>query len=169
MHKEQCDQARQHEVMRQQSTTITVTLAGAIIAAATATGPHVLSGLQSIHHQVFFVGFASLGIFIMGLGFFGERICLKHYERNRYHTTLAGYYRYRLEQMAPDAAIGKALRSAAYAQHRDKWAEDTRPIYREMVEYRVHRGWLMVHRFIILSGAVVAMACMVIAVAPVPA
>lgn len=163
MYKEQCDQARQHEAMRQQSTTITLALAGAIIAAATATAPHALGALKAAHLQLLFAVYALLGFFIIGLGWFGERLSLKHYERNRYHTALAGHYRIRLEAMNPGAGIGAELRKSAYAKHEAKWERDTRPRYRSIIKYRVHRAWMALHLFIMLSGALLAVCSVVVA------
>src|SRR5690348_2128564 len=79
MYKEQCEQARQHETLRQQSTTLIFALAGTMGTVSAwgitlATASHIYLWAVPL--------FSVLGIFIAALAWFGRHLSLKHYERN---------------------------------------------------------------------------------------
>ena len=154
MYKEQCDQARQHEALRQQGTTITLTLAGAILTASTATASTVMAGLCALGMPWLFAGYALPGLFLIGLGWFSRMLSLKHYERNRFHTTRAGWYRTEIENMTGRPELGKPLRDGSYQSHEKKWRRNWPGRNGDVVEDRVHSVWLRMYGFVAAIGLV---------------
>jgi hypothetical protein len=154
MYKEQTDQARQHEALRKQSTTIALTVSGAILTAATATSPSVMQGLCALNMPWLFAGYALLGLFLVALGWFGRTLSLKHYERNRYHTTRAEWYRTELEKMTGRPDNGKLLRDGSSAKHEKRWKESWKGRDGEIVHQGLHKFWMQLYYFVIAIGVV---------------
>lgn len=157
MYKEQVDQARQHEALRQQSTTIALTLSGAILTATTATASAVMTGLCALHMPWLFAGYALPGIFLVGLGWFGRTLSLKHYERNRFHSKRAGWYRTAIEDMIGRPEIGRSLRDGSYTAHKANWEKNWPGREGKIVVERVHKIWMQLYYFVMALGAVLAL------------
>ncbi len=123
MYKEQCDQARQHETLRQQSTTLVFALAGTIAAAAgvvlsTTLVPLLRAGLGWI---LYF--YSLFGIFIIFLAFVGRRLSFRHYERNEMRRKYSYAYRGRLEGIFINSNY-KELRQSVDRDHKDSWSKE---------------------------------------------
>jgi hypothetical protein len=82
MYKEQCDQARQHETMRQQATTIALSVAAAVVSLAAASGGALAfiggSGTLPNVHPGLVALYSLLGLFVIGIGRHGRKLSLKH-------------------------------------------------------------------------------------------
>jgi hypothetical protein len=122
MYKEQCDQARQHETLRERSTAIIISVCAPII---TFTGVAATFTYDKLEDKRWFAAYAIIGLFLIGLGWFGRGLSLKHYERNRVHAVRAGAYRSELEKLFLPAPYGQPLRQAAAASHLQQWKIDT--------------------------------------------
>jgi hypothetical protein len=163
MYKEQCDQARQHENLRQQSTTIVLGISAAIIAAVSATAANAISALANAHALWLFGFYAIFGMFIIVLGRFGRSFSLQHYERNRFHSERAGEYRERLERMFP-AGHYEQLREDAKEKHRTKWRERMTGQEKALAEGYLYTTWKNIYLFLIWSGTLLTAAALLIAV-----
>lgn len=84
--KEQYTQARQHETRQTAATTFLTTASGAILGLS-------MSGGKIMHDQWW------LGLVVAGLGFANLLILSAHHIGNRFHTSLAGKVRRRLEEI----------------------------------------------------------------------
>jgi hypothetical protein len=119
MYKEQCDQARQHESLRQQSTTLILAMCSAAMALSgvlIATTIKTPDSEALIDPGLLLSGYALIGVFIALLSILGRRLSLVHYERNRQHTAQARSYRELLERSFPDLMISSDRRSARQAK-----------------------------------------------------
>jgi hypothetical protein len=107
--------------MRQQATTIALTLAGAIVSLSAASGgiPRVQERNQrSTKHQPgIFALYCLLGPVVIGIRRHGQRLSLKHYQRNQMHTARARAYRKPLEDLFPDEGYGSSAREEAEKAH----------------------------------------------------
>jgi hypothetical protein len=164
MYQEQCNQARQHENLRQQSTTIILTLTGAILAAVVASAGWVVSGLYDADLTLwFFASYSAFGAFVIALGLFGRRLSLKHYERNRMHSIRAGAYRREIEKLlaAEQPNLGGKLRDEAMKEHRREWSKEGRDP--RLVDERLYAGWLRIYAFIVTTGVFLAIGPIIVA------
>jgi hypothetical protein len=152
MYKEQCDQARQHEMLRQQSTTILVTVSTAIITFTGVAATPIFTGLDHAGYKKFFAIYSIIGLFIVGLGWFGRQLSLKHYERSRFNRERARAYRAELEKLFEPAQYGRSLRVAADEIHLQTWKKDTPDHKGTMVSADLYTYWLNIYYFIMLFG-----------------
>jgi hypothetical protein len=167
MYKEQCDQARQHETMRQQATAIAMTAATAVVALAGASGgalafmigtgnlPHVHPGL--------FVLYSLLGLFVIGIGRHGRKLSLKHYERNQMHTARARAYRRRLEELFPDYKFGDELRNGAASAHENLWRREAGDQAAEVINERLYVLWIGLFKFLTWVGGFLIVVPLIVA------
>jgi hypothetical protein len=105
MYKEERDQARQHEALRQQSTTLIFALSGVI---STATGAIIGSTaipLLNAGDTVVVLLYSAFGIFVAAIGWFGRKLSYRHFELSEMHFYCATQYRLRLQSFFPDSAI----------------------------------------------------------------
>jgi hypothetical protein len=133
------------ELLCQQATTIALTLAGAVVSLAVASGgalafikgngnpPHIYPALIALY--------SLLGFFVIGVGRHGRKLSLKHYERNRRHTALAGAYRKCLEDLFPGYPFGDSLRTKAKASHMDHWNTETENRGAYVINERLYLLW----------------------------
>ena len=91
----------------------------------------------------------------MGLGSFGRKLSLKHYERNRYHEILARKYRQQMEKMSPHQEIGSELRQSAKSDHKAKWMSEFGDGDSKVIAFRLHMAWNTLHRFVLFIGFMV--------------
>jgi len=146
MYKEQCDQARQHENMRQQSTSLVVTVCSALVAFSTTAASWFAtrggSGLVLM----------ATGSLVLCLGWFGRALSLKHYERNRMHTTRAGGYRRELEQLFPGMPYGGALRNRMETDHETDWKANSPDPTGAVIASHLYQSWMAIYWFVIALG-----------------
>jgi hypothetical protein len=167
MYKEQCDQARQHETMRQQVTTIAMALVGTVVSFAAASGGALGffsrgNGLPNIP-PAFFALYSLLGFFVIGIGHHGRKLSLKHYERNRTHTARARAYRKRLEELFP--RCGDDLRKEAERDHENRWKrDDAGDNAAYVIKQRLYRLWVNLFLFVNLIGVFLIVIPLVVAV-----
>jgi len=163
MYKEQCDQARQHENMRQQSTTLILTLSGSIATAAGATfaltGKHLLDSEAPWLMTIYVL----LGALIMKLAQLGKRLSLKHYERNKLHVERARQYRRRLINLF-QATDYHEVNKDADKEHAKEWAEDR--LDPSIIKARLHQYWIDIFRFVGYFGFALVVIPIVLATAP---
>jgi hypothetical protein len=152
MYKEEHDQARQHENLRQQSTTIVLTLSGGILALAATT----FSSLQRARLAWIYAFYVLLGLFVAGLGWFGRGLSLKHYERNQWHGARARAYRKRLESLFHTTDYGSGLRTGANACHKKKFEEDVGKGAKAIIEAPLYRYWANIYLFVMSIGLLLA-------------
>src|ERR1700732_1188944 len=101
MYKEQCDQARQHENMRQQSTTLVLAVSAALATVGGTAFSATVQPLLSAGAPWVLALYALLGWVVMELARLGKALSLKHYERNMLHVARARQYRQRLLVLFP--------------------------------------------------------------------
>lgn len=165
MYKEQCDQARQHEALRQQSTTLIFALSGTIAALGAAaigmtTGKEGLlaPGLPSM-----LALYAALGIFVTALGWFGRKLSVKHYERNKMHVEYGRAYRRELEKMFSSPKY-KALRQAALRKHRERWNAEEGRRAKQVYESRAFILWMDMYFFLMGLGIIMMLIAIAFAI-----
>ena len=127
MYDEQVRQARHHETSRTNSTRIIMTISAAIFAFLTHQYQQ-LTGLPSVY----------IGLLLCVINLHGALLSLKHYERNRFHTTIAGKYRNVLSRHS--VLAGKRIddeRETARTEHKRK-GYMTEP-------WRLYRLWCCIH------------------------
>jgi hypothetical protein len=152
MYKEQCDQARQHETMRQQATTIVLTVAGVVVSLAAASGGALAfmrgsGGLPNVYPGLFAL-YSLLGFFVIGIGRHGRKLSVKHYERNQMHTARARVYRQRLEILFPGYRFGDDLRKEAQSAHEKDWSKEARENAARVINERLYVLWIDLFRFL---------------------
>jgi hypothetical protein len=156
LYKEQCDQARQHETMRQQATTIALTLVGAVVSLAAASGGALafMRGTGSLPNlsPVFFAIYSLLGFFVIGIGRHGRKLSLKHYERNRFHTEHARAYRKRIEELFPGCNFGDVLRKEAKSAHKKRWEQEIGASLADVIDEHLYILWLDLFGFLYWVG-----------------
>jgi hypothetical protein len=154
MYKEQCDQARQHETLRQQSTTLIFALAGTMGTVAGVVATLTTSKLLAEGMHWVFLLYAPLGILITSMADFGRHLSLKHYERNRHHIKYASLYRKRLEAMFPDANY-EALRKKAESEHKSEWPKESKVkkgLAKHIYDSNTFRFWRNMYYFLMGVG-----------------
>jgi hypothetical protein len=149
MYKEQCDQARQHENMRQQSTSLVLTLSTALAAVSgtalsTTVKPLVDEGVPWV-----LALYALLGWVVWRLAQLGESFSLKHYERNKLHIARSRQYRGWLVDLFPDATYGTANANADI-DHELEWKKDGLKV--EIIHERLHQHWIAIFAFVRYLG-----------------
>ena len=123
MYKEQCDQARQHESMRQQSTTLVLAVSAALATIGGSALSATVAPLYNAGVPWVVAFYALLGWVIWRLAQLGEALSLKHYERNKLHVARARQYRRWLVELFPNSDYGKANANADKG-HQTEWAKD---------------------------------------------
>jgi hypothetical protein len=167
MYKEQCDQARQHETMRQQATTIAVTIAGAVVSLAGASGGALAfmrgsGNLPNVYPGLFAV-YSLLGLFVIGIGHHGRKLSLKHYERNPLHTARARAYRKRLEELFPGYRFGDDLRNGAQSAHEKDWRKEAGEKAAGMINERLYMLWIDLFKFLNWVGGFLIVVPLIVA------
>lgn len=121
--KDNFEQARSHEEMREKTVTLTMTLASILIAALAIDG----FAASSIHVFTFTFKFQSVvGLLLMGLGIFGGLCSQKHYERNRMHVKLAQRFMAKLAESGFKYPFDVSAEFIAHTEAKDwkaAWAE----------------------------------------------
>jgi hypothetical protein len=147
MYKEQCDQARQHETLRQQATIVALTLMTGIISLASLLAVFATSkDFGTLWLPRVRLIDQALGWILVILGALATLLSLKHYERNRSHTVRARAYRTLLEGHYPE------LR-AARPQHPPLDAEvDGNPLFFVAIRTRLYTYWAALQLFVICLG-----------------
>jgi hypothetical protein len=168
MYKEQSDQARQHETMRQQATTIAMTLVGAVVSLAAASGGALafLRGSANLPNVSpgFFALYSLLGLFVIGIGRHGRRLSLKHYERNQMHTARSRVYRKRLEDLFPGYRFGDDLRAEARSAHQDEWKRrEAGESAVGVISQRLYKLWVDLFNFLNWVGGFLIVIPLIIA------
>jgi hypothetical protein len=174
LYKENCDQARQHENLRERATTLVVTLAGQILtlsAAAvtiagitgygmTTTGSVGTGGqgtLDPSHLDLVASFYAILGVFLIGLGLIGRRLSLKHYERNRFHVYEARRYRKALERLFPGSGYSTIrVDPNKDEEYKKKIIEEIGRQHVKLIAGRLSRKWLLFFYFVMCLGIAIA-------------
>jgi hypothetical protein len=149
MYKEQCDQARQHEIMRQQSTTLILTVSTTIATVAGVTLSATIKPLLDARVPWLVAFYALLGWLIVKLAQLGERLSLKHYERNKLHVERARQYRRRLTDLFQNADYSEVNKNADQ-EHKNKWAKDR--LQPSIIEGRLHQYWIDIFTFVRYVG-----------------
>jgi hypothetical protein len=147
MYKEERDQARQHETLRQQSTTLLFALSGAISAATAGIIGSTATNLLT-SGGVLVVGFYSVfGIFVSAIGWFGRELSLKHFELSDMHFWYATQYRLRLQEFFPGSSID-LNQDEANGKDCDR--------HRAMKARDAYQYWIDLYLFLIALGVVLA-------------
>lgn len=149
MYKEQCDQARQHETMRQQSTGLVLTLSAAMAAFTGAALSATVSPLLTAKVPWILVLYSLLGVVVWKLAALGEGLSLKHYERNKLHVARARQYRRRLTSLFSGSDYDR-VNSEADDDHKSEWERnELEPL---IIKSRLHQYWIDVFKFIRYLG-----------------
>jgi hypothetical protein len=149
-YEEHAAQARQHETLRASVASILGGIAAAVVAFATSDG---LTGTDAL-----------AGIVVIALGILGTALSIKHYERNRMHTTILKEIRCEITrlQQEPDRAPRTTddIRKAGVEKHKEKFALFERKSDRRLrprgtspwVGVRLHHLWISLNLSIALVG-----------------
>jgi hypothetical protein len=162
MYKEQCDQARQHESMRQQSTTLVLTISVALATFGGAALSATVTPLYGAGVPWVVALYTLLGWVIWRLAKLGEALSLKHYERNKLHVARARQYRRWLTELFPSSGYGNANTNAD-ADHWAEWANDGLPP--SIIKERLHKHWTDIFAFVRYLGVAMAGIPIVLAIA----
>jgi hypothetical protein len=168
MYKEQCDQARQHETLRQQSTTLIFALAGTMGTVAGAVVQFTATSLMAAGMSWVLLFYALLGIFVISLASFGRHLSLKHYERNRHHVSYAGLYRKQLEALFPATNYG-ALRAQARTNHKNNWARSQKvkpALAAAIYDSNTFQFWRNMYYFLMMMGVLLTLIPTILALYP---
>jgi hypothetical protein len=149
LYKEHADQARQHENQRERATAVIVAIATAIVAVVSNSG--------------FALRALPLAVLLIPLGAFGAMFAAKHYERNRFHSFVAGRFRDALDaelsapaNVAAPGLLG-GIRGKAETDHpREYTKARARQRPPGVVGWRLNTFWINVHRSIVAVGIVLA-------------
>lgn len=163
MYKEQCDQARQHETLRQQSTTLVFALSGTIAVVSGAILSAADKSAFASQRPWMTVLYAVLGIFVTALAWFGRELSLKHYERNRMHTERAAAYRRELEGAFSQTKYER-LRESAKQSHERNWTEEAGPRSATVIKSRAFLYWMGMYKFLMALGVVMTVLPIVLAI-----
>ena len=133
---EHASQARQHEQLRAAVTSALVGVTGAMIALA-GVGGLTLADIPT-------------GVAIVAIGGLGVLLSLKHYEQNRFHTTVMGETRKEIDALARSGSGGRStadIRRQAKRDHSDehKW----------LSKLRLHGLWAALPGGLALLGLIV--------------
>lgn len=143
---ENYEQARQHESLRAQMTSMSLGLSGlGITAAFTFPRPLILM---------------LVGLLVLFLGIFGRRFSLKHYERFKFHVAVA-----RIARDGICQKLGYELEYRRIATNsRLRMFEEREPFHNRVKPYdkalysayrkKLYRYWLFLHRIQSIAGAV---------------
>lgn len=162
MYKEQCDQARQHENMRQQSTTFVLTTSTALAAIGGAALSATVAPLLSAGVPWVLSLYALLGWVIWQLAKLGKEMSLKHYERNKLHVSRARQYRQWLVELFPKADYSEANANAD-RDHETEWVKDG--LAPSIIATRLHQHWIDIFAFVRYLGVAMAGIPVVLAIA----
>jgi hypothetical protein len=155
LYNEHVEMARQHETQRSTLTSIILTISGVLIgfAASFKLGEPLI-----------------IPIILIFLGVFGAFFCRKHYERNRYHTSIAAELRHRIDPSIDDVrrrgAIKHYIRAASnYRQEPNEEKiqqfmkstnpqEASRKASSRIAKYPLHIFWEYLNLVAVLAGVV---------------
>ena len=153
---EHAAQARQHETLR---ATVTSILAGFSAALVGFAG---VGGLERAD--------APAGVLLIVFGLLGALLSLKHYERNRFHTTVMGTVRGEIETLRANPkhrpTSPGALRQGAEQKHEDEFSLRRRKAGRSerlapwLVRVRLAQLWAALPLAIAVVGVVVLIAAL---------
>jgi hypothetical protein len=148
--------------MRQQSTTLVLTLSAAVAAftgaALSATiGPLLTAGVPWV-----VVLYSLLGVVVWKMAALGEGLSLKHYERNKLHVARARQYRKRLLRLFSDSDY-EQVNAEADKDHKAEWERDILNPF--IVESRLHQYWVDIFKFIRYLGLTMVLIPLALAVA----
>ncbi|HEV7689742.1 MAG TPA: hypothetical protein VGO52_02925 [Hyphomonadaceae bacterium] len=121
MYKENADHGRHHEILRQQSTTLLLTISGAAIVLESGFLSAALSQVRTLPFPWLLISICGIfGLFVVVIAFFGRALSLRHYRRNRASVAKARAFRTLLEERFPDSFSLKELRDqqTREAEHR---------------------------------------------------
>jgi len=162
MYKEQCDQARQHENMRQQSTSLVLTLSTALSAVSGTAVSATVKPLVDAGIPWVLALYALLGWVVWRMAQLGESFSLKHYERNKLHVARSRQYRHWLVNLFPDAHYATANENAD-VDHEIEWKKDGLNL--EIIHERLHQHWLSIFAFVRYLGIVLVAIPIALAIA----
>lgn len=114
--KDNFEQGRSHEEMREKTVTLTITIA-TILVAALAIESVGKTTLDVFGYHLKIQGL--IGIILLGLGVFGAFCSQKHYERNRMHIKLAQKFLARLQAQPGYLPFDVSAEFAAHAEAKD--------------------------------------------------
>ncbi|MCK1689581.1 hypothetical protein [Bradyrhizobium sp. 145] len=147
MYKEQCDQARQHETMRQQVTSTLLVLAAAITTATAST----IAAFLRLTPDVRAIAFLALpGLAIVWIANLGKRLSIKHYERNQLHVERSRQYRRRLTDLFPKTDYSE-INKFADEEHKKNHGKKKNLRVIEVIDQNLYQYWVDI--FGLLSGA----------------
>jgi len=149
MYKEQCDQARQHETMRQQSTTLVLTLSAAVAAFTGAALSATVGPLVAAKVPWVLACYSLLGFVVWKMAALGEGLSLKHYERNKLHVARARQYRGRLANLFSGSDYD-LVNAQADADHKAEWQRDG--LGPSIIGARLHQYWTDIFSFVRYLG-----------------
>jgi len=150
---EQYGQARQHENLRQQSTSLLLTLVAAVVALTTASATLLLKDLDGANLVWPFAFYLVPGGFLIAIGRFGRALSFKHYERNRLHVQRARGVRTALDDLA---AVSTAdILKKADCEHLSKMRVDHSGYGMRVVQTRTYKYWQRIFNWVILLGVVI--------------
>lgn len=148
MYEEHVAQARHHEVERERMTALIVAVAAALVGV--------------ISHESLAPRTLLLSLLLIPLGVFGKRFSAKHYERNRFHTTIASHFRDAMDsyltnqQMPiPARALG-TIRDQGESAHNNGFSlGGKRSIAKSSIaNWRLYQFWNRLHVTVAILGAV---------------
>lgn len=125
MFQEHLNTAHHHEEQRERVTTLILVLEVALLGLLA-----FKDGEAQVLHPVY------VTIPVSMLGTFGALFSLKHYERYRFHTVVAGEYRRHLERCVPGAEIGRIFLAAKDSHGRN---------YRCLSKMHLYLHWTALH------------------------
>ena len=145
--KDNFEQARSHEEMREKTVTLTMTIASILIAALAIDGfskAHLIIFDHPIKFQVL------VGVLLVGLGLFGGLCSQKHYERNRMHIKLGQKF---LDHLGKAGLAYPFDVSKAFTDHTK--AKDWKGAWAERV--KLNWLWTLFPLFVALLGLILAL------------
>jgi hypothetical protein len=144
MFQEHLNTARHHEDQREKVTSLFLVLETALLG---------LLALKKGEIGVFHPYYVTLPV--IGIALFGALFSLKHYERYRFHTAVAGQYRRQLERLIPTVHLGLAFLDTK-REHNSTFRFQSRS--------HLYLHWTVLH----LSVAVLGMIFTIVIPAPAP-
>jgi hypothetical protein len=121
--KDNFEQARSHEEMREKTVTLTMTIASVLVASL------AIDGFAKSFLYIFGYGLrfqTVVGLMLCGLGVFGALCSQKHYERNRMHVKLAQRFIAALQTSGFALPFDVSVEFEAHTKEKDwkaSWAE----------------------------------------------
>jgi hypothetical protein len=143
MYDEHAKQARQHEDQRERMTNLILIVAGALITFISYNGLKADSLIASIA--------------LIILGAYGYLFSLKHYERNRYHTTIMKAFRDGIDQeLGSPSSIIARLRNSGAEKHKENEAVYDKHMKERLRNIRLFRLWAGLPLLVAVFGLVLS-------------